>query len=195
MYARIQAIQELGLLAARAHNDLTRAGEVLRLAYQPSYEPLPQPPNQYALPLDAPQDRSGLSLDQVRQGYLDCLARLRDENVARGVTTVGPHRDEMRFLSNGIDLGTYGSRGQGRTAMLSLKLAEVSWMKEKTGYWPVLLLDEVLAELDPVRRNDLLSRLLTSEQSMLTTTDLELFSVEFVQGAQVWEIEGGRLVN
>jgi DNA replication and repair protein RecF len=101
----------------------------------------------------------------------------------------------MRFLSNGIDLGTYGSRGQGRTAMLSLKLAEVSWMKEKTGYWPVLLLDEVLAELDPVRRNDLLSRLLTSEQSMLTTTDLELFSVEFVQGAQVWEIEGGRLVN
>ena len=68
-------------------------------------------------------------------------------------------------------------------------------MKEKTGYWPVLLLDEVLAELDPVRRNDLLSRLLTSEQSMLTTTDLDLFSEGFVERARVWQIEGGRLVN
>ncbi len=193
IHARIRAAQELERLAARVHNELTRGEEVLRLSYQPAYDPLPRPPLQYALPLDAQADRSGLSLEEIRQGFYQALVSLRDENVARGVTTIGPHRDEMRFLSNGIDLGTYGSRGQGRTAVLSLKLAEVAWMKEKTGRWPVLLLDEVLAELDPGRREDLLSRLSTSEQVILTTTDLDLFSKDFVSRAQVWEIRAGRL--
>ena len=193
IYARIQAIQELERTAARIHNDLTRSDEVLRLVYQPAYDPLPAPPMQYALPMDAPLDRSGLSLEQIQAGFFECLTKLRSENVARGVTTVGPHRDELRFLSNGIDLGTYGSRGQGRTAILSMKLAEVSWMKEKTGEWPVLLLDEVLAELDPDRRKDLLERVLSSEQAMLTTTDLDLFSEGFIQQSQVWKIQAGTL--
>jgi DNA replication and repair protein RecF len=52
------------------------------------------------------------------------------------VTTIGPHRDELRLLSNGIDLGDYGSRGQVRTALLALKLAEVTWIKNRTGEWP-----------------------------------------------------------
>jgi DNA replication and repair protein RecF len=193
IYARIHAIQELERLAARTHNELTRGDEVMRLSYQPAYDPLPQPPLQYALPLDAHPDRTGFSLEQIQQGFYQSLIDLRDENVTRGVTTIGPHRDEMRFLSNGIDLGTYGSRGQGRTAVLSLKLAEVAWMKEKTRRWPVLLLDEVLAELDPGRREDLLSRLSSSEQVILTTTDLELFSRDFVERAHVWEIRAGRL--
>jgi len=99
----------------------------------------------------------------------------------------------MRFLANGIDLGTYGSRGQIRTAMLAIKIAEVAWMKEKTGHWPVLLLDEVLAELDPQRRADLLDRLAQAEQALLTTTDLDLFTPAFVQTAQQWHIQGGTL--
>jgi DNA replication and repair protein RecF len=195
IHARIHAVQEIGWFAARLHSELTRNQEVLRLVYQPAFDPLPQPPLQIALPLDAPADRSGFSLEQIRQGFLECLLSLRDENVARGVTTVGPHRDELRFLSNGIDLGIYGSRGQGRTAILSLKLAEVAWMRDKTGQWPVLLLDEVLAELDLDRRRDLLSRLLNSEQALLTTTDLDPFSEEFVKRAQVWKIQGGRLMS
>ena len=77
--------------------------------------------------------------------------------------------------------------------MLSMKLAEVSWMKEKTSRWPVLLLDEVLAELDPERRDDLLSRLLASDQAMLTTTDLDLFSKEFVDRSKIWQIQAGRV--
>ena len=72
------------------------------------------------------------------------------------MTTIGPHRDELRFLANGIDLTSFGSRGQVRTALLALKLAEVDWMKERTGELPVLLLDEILAELDPNPRSDLL---------------------------------------
>ncbi len=194
VYARVRALQEMERLAARSHNELTRGGEVLRLVYQPSYDPLPQRPLQYTLPLDAPLDRSGISLDKIRQGYLERLEQMRGEEIGRGQTLVGPHRDELRFLSNGIDLGVYGSRGQGRTAVLSLRLAEVAWMKGKTGHWPVLLLDEVLAELDPDRRYDLLARLLDSEQAMLTTTDLHLFEPDFVQRANIWNIRDGRLV-
>lgn len=191
--ARVQAVQELERLAARLHSELTRGNEVLRLAYQPAYDPLPPPPGQYSLPMDGLVDRSGVSLEQIRQGFLASLARLRGEEIARGVTTIGPHRDELRFLSNGIDLGIYGSRGQARTAMLALKLAEVAWMQARTGEWPVLLLDEVLAELDLQRRGDLLERLSQCEQALLTTTDLDLFSADFTQRARVWNVQGGRI--
>ncbi len=77
--------------------------------------------------------------------------------------------------------------------MLALKLAEAAWMKERTGRAPVLLLDEVLAELDTTRRKDLLSRLSISEQALLTTTDLNLFTPEFVQKATLWHLKAGRL--
>ena len=190
---RIQSIQELERLAARLHNELTRGSEVLRLAYQPAYDPLPPPPGQYSLPMDTWVDRSGIPLEQIRQGFLSSLVRLHNEDIVRGVTIIGPHRDELRFLSNSIDLGIYGSRGQVRTAMLGLKLAEVAWMQAKTGEWPVLLLDEVLAELDIQRRADLLDRLFQSEQALLTTTDLDLFSADFVQTAQLWKVEAGRV--
>ena len=193
VHARIRAVAELERQATRIHSELTRGEERLRLSYQPSYDPLPTSPLQYSLPLDAAADRGGFSLDHIQRGFLESLKRLRNEEIARGVTTIGPHRDELRFLSNGIDLGVYGSRGQGRTAVLAMKLAEVAWMKEKSGQWPVLLLDEVLAELDPTRRQDLLSNLLESEQSMLTTTDLDLFQAEFVQRAKIWHIQAGCL--
>jgi len=188
---RIQAVQELERLAARVHHQLTRGKEVLRLAYQPAFDPLPDPQGQFALPLDTPVDRSGLELEEIRQGFLERLEQLRGEEIARGVTTIGPHRDELRFLSNSIDLGDYGSRGQMRTALLSLKLAEVGWMKAATGQWPVILLDEVMAELDLQRRADLLNYLGESEQVLLTTTDLSLFTPEFSDQAEIWQVRAG----
>jgi DNA replication and repair protein RecF len=190
---RALSLLELERKAVPLHRELTRGGEVLRICYQPAYDPLPLPPGQFALPLDSAPDRSRLSLEQIRTGFMDTLQRIRSEEISRGVTTLGPHRDEIRFMSNGIDLGTFGSRGQVRTAMLALKLAEVDWMKEKTGHWPILLLDEVLAELDANRRADLVSRLEKSEQSFLTTTDLELFSREFTHKAGLWRITAGRV--
>ena len=191
--ARIKSIQELERLAARAQSQLTRGAEVLRLSYEPAYDPLPQPGRQFALPLNAPVDRSGISLEKIQQGFQESLERLRAEEIARGVTTIGPHRDDLRFIANGINLGTYGSRGQARTAMLALKLAEVAWLKESTGQWPLLLLDEVLAELDAERRTDLLERLADIEQAMLTTADLGSFSPEFVQQSRLWRIAAGQL--
>jgi DNA replication and repair protein RecF len=193
--ARIAAIQELERSAARIHRELTRGAGVLRLAYQPAYDPLPIPPKQYALPLDAPVDRSGLAIDKIEEGFLRALAGCRSEDIGRGMTTIGPHRDELRFVESGIDLGVYGSRGQVRTAMLALKFAEVEWMQEKTGRSPVLLLDEALAELDPVRRGDLLERLAKCEQMLLTTTDLELFSPDFIKSTRLWQVQDGRVVD
>jgi DNA replication and repair protein RecF len=193
IHARSRAIQELERLAARIHRELTHANEVLRLNYQPSYDPLPQTPGQFAMGLDAPVDRTGYSQEQIRTGYLESLHQRRQEEIIRGVTTMGPHRDELRFLANGIDLGTYGSRGQARSAILALKIAEVNWMHSRSGHWPVMLLDEVLAELDTQRRYDLLKRLNQSEQVLLTTTDLELFTPEFVQNATVWRVVNGRV--
>ncbi|HEX9012933.1 MAG TPA: DNA replication and repair protein RecF, partial [Anaerolineaceae bacterium] len=137
---RIQAIHELERSAKRIHHRLTHSNEVMRLVYQPAYDPVPQPEGQYALPLATALDRTNIGAEQIRQGFAQRLIAIRAEEIARGMTTIGPHRDEVRFLSNGIDLGDYGSRGQVRTALLSLKLAEVAWLKEKTGHWPVLLL-------------------------------------------------------
>ncbi|MCL4257425.1 MAG: DNA replication/repair protein RecF [Anaerolineales bacterium] len=191
--ARFRAIQELEQAAARLHHGLTRGAEVLRLNYQPSYDPLPAPAGQRTL-LDAPTDRSGVSAEKIETGYLAALQKARREDMARGTTSLGPHRDELRFLGNGVDLGSYGSRGQVRTALLTLKLAELEWMHARSGQRPVLLLDEVLAELDESRRADLLERLrANSDQVLLTTTDFNLFTPEFLDTAARWEIEGGQL--
>ncbi len=195
IHYRIRAVQELERLAANVHQDLSRGQEVLRLEYKPSFDPVPVKPGQVFMKLDAPVDRLHLSPEKIQQGFREELEKNRTDEIARGLTTSGPHRDEVRFLGNGIDLGTYGSRGQVRTAMLSLKLAEVAWMKEKTGHWPVLLLDEVLAELDPERRVDLLRRLSTCEQVLLTTTDLDLYPGDFVAGAHLWQVNAGRVAE
>ena len=188
---RIQAVQEIERLAARVHHELTRGKEVLRLGYEPAFDPLPQPEGQLGLKMDTPVDRSGLKLEEIRAGFVERLAQLRREEIARGMTTIGPHRDELQFLANSIDLGNYGSRGQIRTTLLALKMAEVNWMKERTGEWPVILLDEVMAELDLERRADLLSYLGQREQVLFTTTDLNLFTPEFARSAEIWKVQEG----
>ena len=188
---RIQAVQEIERFASRIHHELTRGTEVLRLAYEPSYDPLPKPEMQLGLKLDTPIDRSGLKLGEIQEGFLTRLKGLRNEEIARGVTTIGPHRDDLRFIINRADVSDYGSRGQMRTTLLALKLAEVEWMQERTGEWPVILLDEVMAELDVNRRADLLKYVGKSEQVLFTTTDLSLFTPEFVEQAEIWDVSGG----
>lgn len=190
---RIEAVQQLERPAARIHHELTHGKEVLRLSFQPAYDPLPSPEGQIGLKLTTEIDRSSLKLDDIRTGFLARLRQVRSEEIARGVTTIGPHRDELRFLANGIDLGDYGSRGQVRTALLALKLAEVTWMKERTGEWPAILLDEVMSELDLQRRADLLNHTGEGEQILFTATDSKMFPAEFVESAQVWRVENGSI--
>jgi DNA replication and repair protein RecF len=192
IHDRIHAVNELDSLAGKVHHALTRGREVLRLSYHPAYDPLPPPENQMSL-IDAPIDRSKVSPQKIEDGFRERLLELRREDIARGQTTLGPSRDELRFLSNGIDLGTYGSRGQVRTCMLAMKLTEVEWMREKSGHWPVLLLDEILAELDNERRSNLLAPIAESDQALLTTANLGLFDEDFVRKTKVWNIKAGRL--
>jgi DNA replication and repair protein RecF len=193
LFRRIEAVQELERLAARIHRDLTHGVDVLRLHYLPAYDPLPAPEGQMQLRLTTPVQRNGISEDEIRQGFISALKAKRAEEINRGLTVLGPHRDELRFLTGGIDLGDYGSRGQIRTVLLALKLAEIEWMKAKTGQCPVLLLDEVLAELDIQHRADLLAYLEDIEQALLTTTDLKLFTPGFVDRANVWQVDSGKV--
>jgi DNA replication and repair protein RecF len=191
--SRIEAVQQIERLASRVHSELTRGSEILRLSYEPAFDPLPKPSGQLGLKINTVVDRSGLDLNDIQNGFRQRLRERRSEEIARGVTTIGPHRDELRFLANDIDLANFGSRGQIRTTLLALKLAEVNWMKERTGEWPVILLDEVMAELDVNRRADLLKYIGESEQVLFTTTDLNLFSPDFVDNAEVWKVENGRV--
>ena len=90
------------------------------------------------------------------------------------VTEVGPHRDDVIFMINGIDIRKYGSQGQQRTTALSLKLAEIELVKEITGDTPILLLDDVLSELDGNRQNYLLNSI-NNVQTIITCTGLDDF--------------------
>ena len=191
MSERIRTIREIEEEAKRIHYDLTHGKEVLRLDYQPAYEPLEIPDGQMTLNVSSRADRSGLSEDDIERGLLKALNNLQRMEIARGVTTIGPHRDELRFLSNQVDLGDFGSRGQGRTALLAMKMAEVNWLHKRTGDWPVLLLDEILSELDIQRRGDLLASISECDQAILTSTDLSMFEPKFLANHTVWRVAGG----
>ncbi|MBM4426187.1 MAG: DNA replication/repair protein RecF [Chloroflexi bacterium] len=191
---RIQAVQEIERLASRIHHELTRGAEILRFAYEPAYDPLPKPNGQLGLKLDTAIDRSALELNEIQDGFLARLKEIRSEEIARGVTTIGPHRDDLRFIINKADVSDYGSRGQIRTTLLALKLAEVEWMKERTGETPVILLDEVMAELDTSRRADLLKYVGEDQQVLFTTTDLALFSPEVTNAAEIWDVKNGVVI-
>ena len=191
--ARINAIEELAAIAIRIHEKLTGSKEVIRLFYQPSYDPVHKPNGQFSLPLQTKVQRTGIPLTEIQQGFAARLAEIRREEIIRGVTTIGPHRDEFRVQCNGIDLTDFGSRGQIRTALISLKLAEVDWLKNKTGEWPVLLLDEILAELDEERRNYLIEYLQNVEQAIITSTDMDLFPAGFASKCERWLVQQGKI--
>ena len=179
---RQRAVQALDLLANSVHADLTAGLEALHLRYEPSLE------------LNAVDvDRQGVGA--VAGAFRTQLRAQRSREAAAGMTLVGPYRDEVRFLINGADAGTYGSRGQQRTAALALKLAEVRLMRHETGEEPVLLLDDVLSELDAHRRGFLLEALASGvQQVILTTTDLNVIPAAFRGQCQVWRVEAGRLL-
>jgi DNA replication and repair protein RecF len=191
---RQQAVMELGQRADVIHRDLTGGQEHLLLRYEPGFDPGRPASTEFQMPLDLDVPRVAISdLAEAQASFRTQLEARRDEEIARGVTLVGPHRDEMRFSADGIDLGVYGSRGQQRTAVLALKLAEVEWMRDRTGEWPVLLLDEVMAELDARRRAYLLARVNGANQSLLTSTGLELFGKEFCQRAKILRVAAGQI--
>ena len=191
---RQQAVVEWGECADAIHRDLTGGRERLRLRYEPGFDlGRPASPDfQMQIKLDVPLPATS-EMDKAAASFRAQLAARRNEEMARGATLVGPHRDELRFIADEVDLGVYGSRGQQRTAVLALKLAEVEWMRAQTGEWPVLLLDEVLAELDARRRAYLLARINGANQSLMTGTGLELFGEDLPRRAHVLRVVAGQV--
>ncbi len=192
---RNRLVRALEQHAQTVHHTLTGQDERLRLHYHPSFDPTPRPDSQMAFPVGemGASALPDLPHEAIAERFLAALRAGHRENIARGMTTLGPHRDEFRFIVNGRDLGHYGSRGQGRTAILALKLAELNWMHDVLGRWPILLLDEVAAELDARRRAFLLEHVDSVEQALLTTAEPELFESDFLASATVWHVQAGRI--
>ncbi len=122
------------------------------------------------------------------------LKARRARELAAGVTLYGPHRDDLRLQADERDLRTYGSRGQQRSAALSLKLAEVRAMTDATGAAPLLLLDDVMSELDAKRRSTLLDALDGVDQAILTATDWDDFTPDFRATAQCLNVSAGKII-
>ena len=110
--------------------------------------------------------------DRLSEDFLRALRAARSVDLRRQTTTVGPHRDDVALYIDGVDARAYASQGQQRTCALSLKLSELNVMREATGEWPILMLDDVMSELDPERRRQLFGRL-SGIQTLVTCTDPE----------------------
>ena len=108
----------------------------------------------------------------IGEDMLECLRNVRETDIRRQTTSVGVHRDDIAILIDGHEARLYGSQGQQRTAALSLRLSELTVMKNESGEWPLLMLDDVMSELDPARRRQLV-KYLTGVQTMITCTDPE----------------------
>jgi DNA replication and repair protein RecF len=129
------------------------------------------------------------------EGPRDALARrlaeTAEKEVWNGSTLIGPHRDDLTFELAGRDLASFASRGQQRTAILALKLAELDVLTAMDGRPPLLLLDDVFSELDPERRSHLVRRIAALPQSFITTTTLHDLDPELRAIATTWEVHAG----
>jgi DNA replication and repair protein RecF len=192
---RQRLLRELEVKARRVHRDLSGGSEDLELRYQPGFVATANNSGQLSFEVLGLDLNRQFSVDEVAAQFGARLSAARGEEIERGMTLVGPQRDELRLMVNGRDLGLYGSRGQARTAVLALKLAELEWMRETMGEWPILLLDEVVAELDAARRAYLLDRVKGVSQALLTTTEPEIFTSDFLRSATRWHIHEGQIVS
>ncbi len=117
------------------------------------------------------------------------LLEMRSEEEITGNCRIGPHRDDVQFLVNGVDARRFASAGQQRTIVLALKLAELELIKTLYGKSPILLLDDVLAELDPKRQLLLLDAVGQKHQCLISTTHVESFEGEWVRNSQLMELD------
>ena len=194
---RQQAIADLDRLARTRYRVLSDQQETLHLYYAPSFDPQHRPLLDYQRPLSLeellPSAQTGPTVSEVAAAFKRHLRQARRDEIGRGMTLVGPHRDDMHFIVDGVDMTLYGSRGQQRTTALALKLAEVDLMTETTGESPVLLLDDVMSELDARRRARVMAMVDGVDQAILTTTDWTDFTDEFRAQAHLLQVTGGQV--
>lgn len=168
---RHQTLFALAQPLADAHREIAPDETALTLRYLSNVEPGPAESN----------------ADALRRR----LRETADKEVWNGATLVGPHRDDLAFGSGGRDLTEFASRGQQRTAILALKLAELDLLTQLDGRPPLLLLDDVFSELDPERRAHLVRRIGSLPQAIVTTTTADDLDPALVAASTLWQVEPG----
>lgn len=134
-------------------------------------------------------------IEEISQQFKQKIEERKKEEIQRRQSLVGPHRDDIIFYINSQESTKFASQGQQRTVVLSLKLAELDIVTQKTGEPPVLLLDDVLAELDDIRQNYLLTTINENIQTIITSVDTLLFDEKFLEDVKVYKIENGTVIN
>lgn len=133
------------------------------------------------------------TVEEIFEILKENYASIQMQEIDQGTTTVGPHRDDLIFYVNERNVQTYGSQGQQRTTALSLKLAEIELMREVTGEYPILLLDDVLSELDDSRQTHLLESIQNKVQTFITTTSLDGIQMELLDDPLIFYVKNGAI--
>jgi DNA replication and repair protein RecF len=180
MVKRAKVIEELCLLAQTAYKEISSCG-FLELTYNPSFDTVHPYPNDEQ---EMIQEWSALFHEE--------LLRLRQAEIMRGVTLAGPHRDDMMFTLDGVDMRAFSSQGQQRTAVLALRLAELDFVRNEMGEDAILLLDDVSSELDPSKRSHLWKYIDRGIQTVITTTDEKALD-ELSEPAKVFRVQSGSI--
>lgn len=173
---RQQFIDQLQIWAEEIHAGITNHQEQLRIIYKPSLDCDP-----------------GAEEPVLINQFMIKLSQIRDQELRRGTTLVGPHRDDLQFLINGRDAQTFGSQGQQRTVGLSVKLAEIELIQQEIGEYPLLLLDDVLSELDQNRQNQLITTFQSKVQTFITTTSIENIRLHDLDDVAIYHVDNGQV--
>lgn len=139
-------------------------------------------------------NKSDFTVEKIAEQFEQKLKERQLEEIIRAQALVGPHRDDVSFFINDIEAKKFASQGQQRTIVLSLKLAELELIKQKIDDIPVLLLDDVLAELDNIRQNYLLNAIGDKTQTIITSVDTLHFDEEYLKDVEIFKISEGAIV-
>ncbi len=174
---RSRLLERLTPIARQWHQSISGGSEYLEITYVPKFS-------------FAPHD----AVEDIHQAFLEAIAQKSIIEQHQGSSLVGPHRDEVSLTINQTPAREYGSQGQQRTLVLALKLAELELLESVLGEPPLLLLDDVLAELDLHRQDYLLSTIGDRIQTIITTTHLGSFDAQWLNSAVVLQVEKGKIL-
>ena len=177
---RVSFVKDISKLTYKNMLNISNGQETLKIKYKSSV-------------LDA-LNITEISDDSFTEENLTKVMMKRSfDDIMRGSTKIGPQHDDLEFYINDLDAKMYASQGQQRSIVLSLKLAEINYLKEKTGTYPVLLLDDVLSELDKNRQLKLLDAINENVQTFITTPSISDIKEDLLKKAKVFKIENGNI--
>ena len=178
MDARLRVLRDLNIAATPIHSDLSGLDEALSLSYMPSLE------------MGDYENARDLSMTVLRE-----LRAIRHREIGAGFCLIGPHRDDFSAELDGMEVGSFASRGQARTVILAMKLGEAQLINEKTEEKPVVLLDDVMSELDLGRRRHVFNRIRDYDQVVITTAEADLSDVIGSSAVRRMSIDSGRVTS